>query len=188
MGNLSTKVKESIEYVGKMLNIEWMHHKNAKLLILGLDAAGKSTILYHWKLGEEVVTIPTIGFNVETLQYKNITMTTFDLGGQSRIRSLWRYYFDQTDGVIYVVDSADVDRVRESAQELHRVLADDRMNRVPVLVLANKQDLPESMTADKIVENMRMGQLKNDWYVQPCVGITGAGLIEGMEWLGEHLK
>ena len=72
---------------------------------VGLDAAGKTTILYKLKLGEVVTTIPTIGFNVETVHYKNITFTVWDVGGQDKIRPLWRHYYEDAQGLIFVVDS-----------------------------------------------------------------------------------
>merc|ERR1712126_464283 len=74
-----------------------------RILMVGLDAAGKTTILYKLKLGEIVTTIPTIGFNVETVEYKNISFTVWDVGGQDKIRPLWRHYFQNTDGLIFVV-------------------------------------------------------------------------------------
>lgn len=85
---------------------------------VGLDAAGKTTILYKLKLGEIVTTIPTIGFNVETVEYKNICFTVWDVGGQDRIRPLWRHYFQNTQGLIFVVDSNDRERIAEAEREL----------------------------------------------------------------------
>ncbi|KAL5541449.1 hypothetical protein UlMin_009159 [Ulmus minor] len=79
--------------------------KDMRILMVGLDAAGKTTILYKLKLGEIVTTIPTIGFNVETVEYKNISFTVWDVGGQDKIRPLWRHYFQNTQGLIFVVDS-----------------------------------------------------------------------------------
>uniref|UniRef100_F1LGW5 ADP-ribosylation factor 1-like 2 n=1 Tax=Ascaris suum TaxID=6253 RepID=F1LGW5_ASCSU len=90
--------------------------------MVGLDAAGKTTILYKLKLGEIVTTIPTIGFNVETVEYKNISFTVWDVGGQDKIRPLWRHYFQNTQGLIFVVDSNDRERVEESREELHKML------------------------------------------------------------------
>ena len=87
--------------------------KDVRILMVGLDAAGKTTILYKLKLGEIVTTIPTIGFNVETVEYKNISFTVWDVGGQDKIRPLWRHYYQNTQGVIFVVDSNDRDRVGE---------------------------------------------------------------------------
>ncbi|PON98969.1 Small GTPase superfamily, ARF type [Trema orientale] len=96
--------------------------KEMRILMVGLDAAGKTTILYKLKLGEIVTTIPTIGFNVETVEYKNISFTVWDVGGQDKIRPLWRHYFQNTQGLIFVVDSNDRDRIVEARDELHRML------------------------------------------------------------------
>jgi len=87
-----------------------------------LDAAGKTTILYKLKLGEIVTTIPTIGFNVETVEYKNICFTVWDVGGQDKIRPLWRHYFQNTQGLIFVVDSNDRERIQEGAEELQKMV------------------------------------------------------------------
>ena len=91
-------------------------NKEMRILMVGLDAAGKTTILYKLKLGEIVTTIPTIGFNVETVEYKNISFTVWDVGGQDKIRPLWRYYFQNTQGIIFVVDSNDRDRIAEARE------------------------------------------------------------------------
>merc|ERR1712124_117358 len=101
--------------------------KEQRILMVGLDAAGKTTILYKLKLGEVVTTIPTIGFNVETVEYKNIRFTVWDVGGQDKIRKLWRHYYQGTQGLIYVVDSNDRDRVEDSREELAKILSEDEM-------------------------------------------------------------
>lgn len=90
--------------------------------LVGLDAAGKTTILYKLKLGEIVTTIPTIGFNVETVEYKNICFTVWDVGGQDKIRPLWRHYFQNTQGLIFVVDSNDRERITEAQDELQKMV------------------------------------------------------------------
>ncbi|CAG0887158.1 unnamed protein product [Darwinula stevensoni] len=99
----------------------------------------KTTILYKLKVGEIVHTIPTIGFNVETLEYKNLTMTVWDVGGQTTIRPLWRHYYPGTHAVIYVVDSSDSARIQEATEELDEVLGADELRDAALLVLANKQ-------------------------------------------------
>ena len=96
--------------------------KQMRILMVGLDAAGKTTILYKLKLGEIVTTIPTIGFNVETVEYKNICFTVWDVGGQDKIRPLWRHYFQNTQGLIFVVDSNDRDRITEAERELQNMV------------------------------------------------------------------
>merc|ERR1712028_309417 len=101
--------------------------KDCRILMVGLDAAGKTTILYKLKLGEVVTTIPTIGFNVEAVEYKNIAFTVWDVGGQDKIRPLWRHYYTNTEGIIFVVDSNDRDRVDEARDELNRMLSEDEL-------------------------------------------------------------
>jgi len=98
--------------------------KQMRILMVGLDAAGKTTILYKLKLGEIVTTIPTIGFNVETVEYKNICFTVWDVGGQDKIRPLWRHYFQNTQGLIFVVDSNDRERITEAQEELQKMVHD----------------------------------------------------------------
>lgn len=92
--------------------------REMRILILGLDGAGKTTILYRLQVGEVVTTIPTIGFNVEQVTYKNLKFQVWDLGGQTSIRPYWRCYYSNTDAIIYVVDSADRDRIGISKDEL----------------------------------------------------------------------
>lgn len=129
--------------------------------VVGLDAAGKTTILYKLKLGEIVTTIPTIGFNVETVEYKNICFTVWDVGGQDKIRPLWRHYFQNTQGLIFVVDSNDRERVVEAERELHNMLNEDELRDAVVLVFANKQDLPNAMSAAELTEKLRLNSLHN---------------------------
>merc|ERR1711948_209891 len=105
---------------------------------VGLDAAGKTTILYKLKLNEVVTTIPTIGFNVETVEYKKLSFTVWDIGGQDKIRKLWRHYYMGTAGVIFVVDSNDRDRIEDAREELSKMLSEDELRDAALLVLANK--------------------------------------------------
>merc|ERR1712007_71678 len=128
--------------------------QDMRILMVGLDAAGKTTILYKLKLGEVVTTIPTIGFNVETLEYKNLNFTVWDVGGQDKIRRLWRHYYQGTNGLIYVVDSNDRDRCEDAREELSKMLAEDEMRDAVLLVFANKQDLPNAMTATEVSQKL----------------------------------
>ncbi|KAK4467372.1 hypothetical protein MN116_008857 [Schistosoma mekongi] len=161
----------------------------ARILMVGLDAAGKTTILYKLKLGEVVTTIPTIGFNVETLQYKNINLTVWDVGGQDKIRPLWRHYFQNTQGLIFVVDSNDSERIGEAAQELHRMLNEDELRDAVLLVFANKQDLPQALTAAEIIDKLKLHSLHNrKWYIQATCATSGLGLYEGLDWLSQAIS
>merc|ERR1711965_421555 len=101
--------------------------KEMRIVMVGLDAAGKTTVLYNLKLGEVVTTMPTIGFNVETVEYKNISFTVWDVGGQDKIRKLWRYYYENTQGLTFVVDSSDRDRIEDAREELTKILNEDEM-------------------------------------------------------------
>merc|ERR1711887_240613 len=132
-----------------------------RILMVGLDAAGKTTILYKLKLGEVVTTIPTIGFNVETVEYKNISFTVWDVGGQDKIRPLWRHYFQNTQGLIFVVDSNDKERIHEAQEELQKMLQEDELRDATLLVFANKQDLPNAMTASELTEKLGLHNMRN---------------------------
>ena len=140
--------------------------KEMRILMVGLDAAGKTTILYKLKLGEVVTTIPTIGFNVETVEYKKISFTVWDVGGQDKIRPLWRHYYQNTQGLIFVVDSNDRDRVDAAHEELHKMLNEDELREAIVLVFANKQDLPNAMNAAEITDKLGLHSLRSrQWCV-----------------------
>lgn len=163
--------------------------KEMRILMVGLDAAGKTTILYKLKLGEIVTTIPTIGFNVETVEYKNISFTVWDVGGQDKIRPLWRYYFQNTEGIIFVVDSNDRDRISEAREELQQMLNVDELKNALVLVFANKQDLPNAMSAAEVTDKLGLHSMRQrSWYIQATCATTGDGLYEGLEWLSNKLK
>ena len=160
----------------------------ARVLMVGLDAAGKTTILYKLSLGDVVTTIPTIGFNVETVEYKRLSFTVWDIGGQDMIRPLWRHYFRGTQAVIFVVDSNDRDRIGEAHDELHRMLGEDDLRDASVLVLANKQDLPNAMSVAEVTDKLGMHSLRaRPWFIQSTCATSGEGLYEGLEWLSQNV-
>ena len=162
--------------------------KNVRILMVGLDAAGKTTILYQLKMGETVKTIPTIGFNVETLDYKGLNFTVWDVGGQDKIRVLWKHYYQNTDGLIFVVDSNDQDRIEDAAEELKKMLAEEELKDCAVLVMANKQDLNGALAPGEVTKRLGMGDLKGrTWLVQGTSATTGQGLKEGLDWMASVL-
>ncbi|KAJ7189510.1 hypothetical protein O6H91_Y532300 [Diphasiastrum complanatum] len=120
--------------------------------MLGLDAAGKTTILYKLHIGEILSTVPTIGFNVEKVEYKNVSFTVWDVGGQEKLRPLWKHYFTNTDGLIYVVDSLDRDRISKAKNEFQAIVSDPLMRNCAILVFANKQDMKGAMSAAEVCE------------------------------------
>ncbi|KAH0791652.1 ADP-ribosylation factor [Histomonas meleagridis] len=167
---------------------KWFKNKETRILMLGLDAAGKTTVLYKLKLGEQVTTIPTIGFNVETFEYKGLNMNVWDVGGQDRIRPLWRHYFHNTQGLIFVVDSNDIGRIDEARDVLHRLLEEDELRNSVLLVYANKQDLPNAVKPMELGNRLKLNTITNrPWQVQGTCATTGDGLYEGLDWLGEQI-
>lgn len=157
--------------------------------MLGLDGAGKTTVLYKLKLDETVKTCPTIGFNVETVTpRKGVTFTVWDVGGQDKIRPLWKHYFRDAEGLMFVVDSLDVGRIPEARMELSGLLSDPELSDIPVVILANKQDLPGAISPAETVDKLGLRELKNEWHVQGTCGISGKGLYEAVFRLTDMLK
>jgi len=166
-----------------------MNPQSVRILMVGLDAAGKTTILYKLKLGEVVTTIPTIGFNVETVEYKHISFTVWDVGGKDKIRPLYRHYYQNTQAVVFVVDCNDRDRIDEARHELELMLNETELSDAKLLVLANKQDLPNAMSVAEVTEKFGLNALKRrDWFIQSACATTGDGLYEGLEWLSDRVR
>jgi len=163
--------------------------REMRILILGLDGAGKTTLLYRLQVGEVVTTIPTIGFNVEQVTYKNLKFQVWDLGGQTSIRPYWRCYYSNTDAVIYVVDSADRDRVGISKQELVSMLEEEELKNAILVVLANKQDIEGAMSVTEVHQALGLEALKNRTFqIFKASATKGEGLDESMEWLSNALQ
>ncbi len=157
-----------------------LRKKDVRILMVGLDAAGKTTILYQLKMGETVKTIPTIGFNVETLDYKGLNFTVWDVGGQDKIRVLWKHYYQNTDGLIFVVDSNDEDRIKVSGEELKIILNKEELKDCPILIFANKKDLKTALSKEEVIELMGIKNLnRKNLFVQDTCAVTGDGLKEG---------
>jgi len=179
MGQIWARLQSAIDAIGR---------KERRVLMLGLDAAGKTTVLYKLQLGEAVLTIPTVGFNVETVRYKKMELTFWDVGGQTKLRPLWKHYYRSTSSLIFVVDSADVERLSEARDELHHVLADDEMRGCVVLVFANKQDLPGAESVASLTDKLGLSTLRErQWMVQGCCATSGDGLFEGLDWMSGAL-
>lgn len=161
-----------------------------RILMLGLDSAGKTTILYRLKLGKMVQTIPTIGFNMETVTpTKNVSLSVWDVGGQDKIRPLWHHYCRETEGLVFVLDSADQIRYAQARSELFSILEYDEVKGIPILILANKQDLPGADRPERVAMELELQSLKhNPWQVQAISAKTGDGLLEAMRVLCKMVK
>ncbi|NWS66743.1 ARL11 protein, partial [Crotophaga sulcirostris] len=164
--------------------------RDARVVMLGLDLAGKSTLLYKLKSGQAVETCPTVGFNVESLQTPcRVSFTLWDVGGQGSLRASWPDYLEDTNALIFVLDSTDTARLPEAAAALEEVLSHPSMADVPVLLLANKQDVPGALAPAELGEKLRQGWLPRcRWVLRGCSAHTGEGLQEALAILGELLR
>ncbi|CAD7960913.1 unnamed protein product [Amoebophrya sp. A25] len=174
----------------KLLGAEGAEYK---IVLVGLNNAGKTTILYRLSLGQPVITQPTIGCNVEELSYKGVKFTAWDLGGQEKLRDLWPSYFKSdnfADAIIFVVDSNDVESLVTAKMELMNILIlhNVRTTVKAVLVFANKQDISGARTAADLVADLSLAEIKtHDWQIMPCCALTGEGVDKGMDWLVNKL-
>lgn len=165
--------------------------REMKVLMLGLDCAGKTTILHKAGMAD-VRTIPKIGFNFETGRSRgnfqvDMTFTVLDLGSP-KMREVFRSCYEGVDGLIFVVDSHDRERIGDAAEELGRLMQEVALKNAPLLVLANKQDLPGVMTVPEIQETLELTKLQDrTWSILSAVAQTNSGLHEGLEWLADSL-
>lgn len=162
-----------------------------RLLILGLDNAGKTTILRKF-CGEDIDKIePTLGFNIKTLEHQNYTLNFWDIGGQKSIRAYWRNYFEQTDGLIWVIDSADRVRLQQCRDALLELLQQDKLAGASLLIFANKQDIEGALSSQEIASVLELdvndAYKKRHWSIQSCSAVTGEGLVAGMDWIVDDI-
>lgn len=164
--------------------------KPSRIVMVGLDSAGKTTILFRLKFDETISTIPTIGFNVETITVAGVTLNVWDVGGQDKLRPLWRHYMRSTDGLIFVVDSADKQRLDEAKVELMDLVRCEDMKGVPILIMANKQDIREAVRPEDLVDCLALNDLTptNEWFLQTACALTGDGLIHGIEVMADMIE
>mmetsp|Transcript_18481 Transcript_18481/g.52166 ORF Transcript_18481/g.52166 Transcript_18481/m.52166 type:complete len:215 (-) Transcript_18481:182-826(-) len=161
----------------------------SKIVIVGLNNAGKTTILYKLHLGQVVMTQPTIGSNVEEVKHGSITFQVWDLGGQENLRATWTMYFQETDAIVFVVDSNDQDNMVLAKMELFNVVLSEDLKHACLLVLANKQDIVGCRTAGEIAEDLSLHTIRtHEWQIQSCCALTGEGLQEGLEWIATRIR
>ncbi|XP_032820867.1 ADP-ribosylation factor-like protein 2 [Petromyzon marinus] len=177
--------------MGLMTILKKMKQKEreVRLLMLGLDNAGKTTILKKFN-GEDIDTIsPTLGFNIKTLEHRGFKLNIWDVGGQKSLRSYWRNYFESTDGLVWVVDSADRRRLEDCGKELASLLQEERLTGATLLVFANKQDLAGALSADNIKEALDLEAIKtHHWCILGCSAVTGENLLMGIDWILDDIS
>ncbi|KAK3905098.1 hypothetical protein C8A05DRAFT_13052 [Staphylotrichum tortipilum] len=163
--------------------------KELRILMLGLDNAGKTTIVKKI-MGEDVNTVsPTLGFNIKTIDYDGYKLNIWDVGGQKTLRSYWRNYFEKTDALIWVVDATDRLRVDDCREELHGLLQEERLSGASLLVFANKTDVIGCMTGDELSKALRLDEIRTHrWNILRCSAMTGTNLKEGLAWVVEDAK
>ena len=171
----------------KILDFFSRSRNNFKIIILGIQNAGKTTILYRLSIGQLVKTTPTIGSNVEEISYNNVKLQAWDLGGQESTRSIWNVYYVNTDAIIYVIDTHD-ETYDDSKTQFYKLLSNETLKNAIILIYANKQDLPGAKNVAEIIQIYELDTIKDHiWHIQPCSAQTGEGLITGMKWLSDQL-
>eukprot|EP00923_Selenidium_pygospionis_P010156 GHVN01017647.1.p1 GENE.GHVN01017647.1~~GHVN01017647.1.p1 ORF type:complete len:185 (-),score=39.52 GHVN01017647.1:157-711(-) len=168
----------------KVLRKTREREKEMRILMLGLDNAGKTTVVKRMN-GEDITRIsPTLGFEIKTLTHGRFKLNIWDIGGQKTIRSFWRNYFEQTDGVVWVVDSADTQRLVDCKAELDKLLGEERLAGATLLIFANKQDLPGARSSKEISEILELDKINTrHWAIIQCSACEGSGLEQGVGWL-----
>jgi len=163
--------------------------KELRVLVLGLDNAGKTTLLKQLA-NEEVQNItPTTGFNIKSVQTAGFNLNVWDIGGQRNIRPYWKNYYEHTNCLIYVVDSTDKKRLEETSLELEDLLGEEELKLVPVLVYANKQDMNSALSSEEVATCLQLNTIRGrSWQIQPCSAKTGEGVQHGLEWLLKAAK
>ena len=154
-----------------------------RIVMVGLEGAGQTAILSQLGLGEIITTIPSIGFNVKTAAYKQISFTVWDVGSQHK-NSLERQYLQNTQALIFVVDSNDIGSIQKARKEFIRILNEDELRDAVILVFANRQEFPNALNAAVVTDKLGLNNIRNRWYIQ-ATSSTGDGLYEGMDWLAE---
>ncbi|XP_043409225.1 ADP-ribosylation factor-like protein 5A [Prionailurus bengalensis] len=176
--------------MGILFTRKWrlFYHQGHKVIILGLDNAGKTTVLYQFSMNEVVHASPTIGSNVEEIVINHTCFLMWDIGGQESLRSSWNTYYTNTEFVIVVVDGTDRERISVT-RELYKMLAHEDLRKAGLLIFASKQDVKECMTVAEISQFLKLTSIKDhQWHIQACYALTGEGLCQGLEWMMSRFK
>ncbi|OCK94992.1 ARF/SAR protein [Cenococcum geophilum 1.58] len=163
--------------------------KEMRILMLGLDNAGKTTIVKKI-MNEDVSSVsPTLGFIIKTIDYDGYKLNIWDVGGQKTLRTYWKNYFEKTDTLIWVVDATDRERIDDCRRELEGLLLEERLMGASLLVFKNKSDVPGSMTEGEVRQGLQLDSIKtHKWTIMACSAMTGMNLQEGLQWVVQDAK
>ncbi|XP_063989860.1 ADP-ribosylation factor-like protein 6 isoform X2 [Diachasmimorpha longicaudata] len=170
----------------RLANLLGLKKKEVNVLVVGLNNSGKSTVINHFKREDDrcIDIVPTVGFNVEKF-------ASFDMSGHDRYRSLWEHYYKDCQGIIFIIDSSDKLRLVVAKEELDMLLQhpDVASRKIPILFLANKMDLPDSLTTVKLVAGLGLDRIQNKpWHIRATNAVTGEGLQPAIEWLTDQIR
>ncbi|KAF2860155.1 ARF/SAR superfamily [Piedraia hortae CBS 480.64] len=163
--------------------------KEMRILMLGLDNAGKTTIVKRI-MKEDVHSVsPTLGFIIKTIEFDGYKLNIWDVGGQKTLRTYWKNYFEKTDTLIWVVDATDRERLGDCRQELAGLLPQERLMGASLLVIANKNDVAGCMTEEDIRQGLQLDRIHtHKWHMLHCSAMTGEGLQEALQWVVQDAK
>ncbi|XP_072026765.1 ADP-ribosylation factor-like protein 3 [Amphiura filiformis] len=160
-----------------------------RILLLGLDNAGKTTLIRSVAQEDISHVSTTLGFNIKSVKTDGYNLNVWDIGGQQKIRPYWRNYFENSDVLIYVIDSSDRARFEETGEELGQLLGEEKLSGVPLLVFANKQDLINAASASEIAEGLNLHTIRDRiWQIQACSALTNEGIEDGMQWIVKNVR
>lgn len=167
-----------------------MKLKEFRIIMCGLDGAGKTALLYRMKTNELGQTFPTIGFNCETVwkSPKNIVFTIWDVGGHEKVRDLWKYYFEEKEGVIFVVDAGDRARFPIVKHSLRKLMQEPALRGTLLCVVANKSDLGTAMSAQDLYYALDLDSINREKTIIDCSVTENKGVLEILDWFSENLK
>mmetsp|Transcript_6695 Transcript_6695/g.11063 ORF Transcript_6695/g.11063 Transcript_6695/m.11063 type:complete len:177 (+) Transcript_6695:227-757(+) len=170
--------------------------KKLKCLVIGLDNSGKSTVVNFLKPNKVEEVLPTVGFSIEKFRLealKNVKCKIFDMSGSGAYRNLWEHYYEECNGIVFVIDSGDRKRLTSVKEEIRQMLSHEEMgkNNCPILFLANKKDVKEARTPSELRSLLKLDaktMKERPYQIMATNALTGEGIIDGMAWLTDRLK